>query len=84
MEKLKTLKDIDFEQITDVRPDGYEGNAPGRKRIIKRKCVFCYILKQEAINWIKGCCGDHRIMSTMCAACRRFIKFFNLTKKDWK
>ena len=50
---LKTLKDIDFEQVTDVKPDGYEGNAPGRKRIVKRKIVFCYTLKQEAIKWIK-------------------------------
>lgn len=50
---LKILKDIEFEQITDVRPDGYEGNAPGRKRIVKRKIVFCFTLKQLIIDWIK-------------------------------
>lgn len=49
----KTLKDFEFEQIIDVRPDGYEGNAPGRKRIVKRKCVFSYHLKQMLIEDIK-------------------------------
>ena len=53
MDKIKTLKDFEFEQITDVKPDGYKNNAPGRKRIIKRKCVFSYHLKQEGIKIIK-------------------------------
>lgn len=68
MTKLKTLKDFEFEQITDVRPDGYEGNAPGRKRIIKRKCVFSYHLRQEAIRQIK----ELRNHKFYCLICEKF------------
>jgi len=50
---MRKIKDIEFEQVTDVKPDGYEGTAPGRKRIVKRKVVFVHHLKQMLIEDIK-------------------------------
>ena len=76
--KLKTLKDFEFEQITDVKPDGYKGNAPGRKRIVKRKCVFSYQLKQEAIKWVKDILMRRSLMP------QDWLDFFNITEEDLK
>jgi len=70
MEKeLKTLKDLIPQEDID---DG-----------------FAYVdidyLRQEAIKWVNDCCpwyGDGIIDN--CRACKRFIKFFNLTEEDLK
>lgn len=82
--KLKTLKDISFEQVTDVKPEGYEGNAPFRKRIVKRKVVFCHHLKQIAIERIKKIRKDFEEGTAGQTEDYNFMDLFNLTEKDLK
>lgn len=50
--KLKILKDIDYEQITDIKPDGHKGNIPFAKRVIKRRAVFIHLLDKTMVEWI--------------------------------
>ena len=38
-------------------------------------------IKQEAIKWVKNCCGDAEYS---CPACDRFMDFFNILKEDLK
>jgi len=82
--KLKTLKDISFDQVTDVRPDGYEGNAPFRKRIVKRKVVFCHHLLQLAIERIKKIRKDFEGGRAGQTEDYNFMDFFDLTEEDLK
>jgi hypothetical protein len=39
-------------------------------------------LRQEAIKRIKQCCGNHRILETMCNACQRDAWFYGITFKE--
>lgn len=65
-EQLKTLRDYQFEIVTDV----YFNKTDG-KRYAKRNCVFSYLLKKEAIKHFK---------KTKDNSVKDFIKmFFNLT-----
>lgn len=78
MTELKTLKDLEFEQVTDVRPDGYEGNVPFRKKIVKRKCVFSYLLKAEAIKWVKHFYNPDKTTMEI----KEWLHFFNITEEE--
>ena len=90
MKKLKTLKDLDFPIVTDVRPDGYEGNVPFRKRIVKRKAIFVHILKAEAVKWVKEDmdyikkCKTGTVEQEMIIMLYEWMKRLNITEDDLK
>ena len=70
--KLKTLKDI--EHIPDADDPDYTFLIPERK------------LRQEAIKRVKNCTESICLLKNhdRCIACKRDIRFYNLTEEDLK
>lgn len=59
-------------------------DLPKSINIQMKDFVACDDLRRVAIKYINSCCGNHRIMETMCGACRRFGKFFKIVMEDLK
>lgn len=82
MPKLKTLKNLKFEDCLD--DDGAcgdpeccgEASYSVDEDLIKKK------LKEEAIKWIKNCDRGPCSFRLSCFACQRFIDFFNIKEKE--
>ena len=82
---MKKIKDLEFDLVTDVKPDGYEGNAPGRKRIVKRKAVFVYQLKnliKEKIKELGGPTIENENPEECAFACEVLMDIFEINKKE--
>ena len=70
--KLKTLKDLEVEELDD----GYVDEPDIKELVYKKE------LKAEAVKWVKVYRKDGNSLSKQIA--EEFMEFFNITEEDLK